>query len=157
MHKSYGEKKPDQTYIVRPGVYGITFDALNRIALVKVPYGYHLPGGGIDPGEDHETCLKREFLEETGYDVSVESLIEISTQYTFSGKHENYYALIGHFYVATMLDNRTTPQEPDHELVWLSVDEAVRLLSLEYQATAVKTAWAIASRQITLNDQGDLT
>lgn len=155
MHKSYGEKKPDQTYIVRPGVYGITFDALNRIALVKVPYGYHLPGGGIDPGEDHETCLKREFLEETGYDVYVESLIEISTQYTFSEKHENYYALIGHFYVATMLDNRTTPQEPDHELVWLSVDEAVTLFSLEYQAAAVKTAWAITSRQKKLNDQGE--
>jgi 8-oxo-dGTP diphosphatase len=136
----YGEKKPNQTYIVRPGVYGITFDALNRVALVKVPYGYHLPGGGIDPGEDHEMCLKREFLEETGYDVSVESLIEISTQYTFSEKHKNYYALIGHFYVATMLDNRTAPQEPDHELVWHSVDEAVELLSLEYQAEALKTA-----------------
>ena len=80
MSKSYGEIKPNQSYIVRPGVYGIVFDDLKRVALIKVPYGYLLPGGGIDPGEDQNTCLKREFLEETGYDVSVESLIEISTQ-----------------------------------------------------------------------------
>ena len=139
---TYGEKHPNQTYIVRPGVYGIVFEDLKRVALIKVPYGYLLPGGGIDPGEDHETCLRREFLEETGYDVSVESLIEISTQYILSEKHNKYYALIGHFYVATIQNKRTTPKEPDHELVWHSVEEAITLLSQEYQAEAVKTAWA---------------
>lgn len=138
MTKIYGEKQPHQTYIKRHGVYGITFDSNQRVALVKVPFGYLLPGGGIDPGEDHVTCLTREFLEETGYDVTIGPLIETSSQYTYSENNKRYYELIGHFYVTTLNGNPTTSHEPDHELVWHSVDEAVALLYLEYQAEAVK-------------------
>lgn len=42
-----------------------------------------------------------------------------------------------HFYLTKLLDKRVTPLEPDHELVLHSVDEAVTLLSQEYQVEAV--------------------
>jgi len=140
MTPIYGEKLEGQNYIVRPGVYGITFDANQRIALVKVPYGYHLPGGGIEQGEDELTCLKREFLEETGYSVEIGAQITICRQYTYSERSKNYYELVGHFYFTHINENRIAPIELDHELVWHTVDDAVKLLSLEYQVEAVKLA-----------------
>lgn len=141
MTPIYGEKLVGQNYIVRPGVYGIAFDSEGRVALVKVPYGYHLPGGGIEEGEDHVSCLEREFLEETGCAVEIGAPITISRQYTYSERSENYYELVGHFYLAKINEKRITPIELDHELEWHTVDDALTLLSLEYQIEAVKLAW----------------
>jgi 8-oxo-dGTP pyrophosphatase MutT (NUDIX family) len=36
---------------------------------------WHIPGGGIEPGETEELCVQREMLEETGLHVQVHSLL----------------------------------------------------------------------------------
>lgn len=140
MVKIFGERVLDKKYVVRPGVYGIATDPVLGVALVEVPFGYHLPGGGIESGEDHHSCLKREFLEETGCAIEIEHLYEISRQYAYSERSQNYYELVGHFYKVIIMKQCTTPTELDHKLVWFKPEEAVKRLSLEYQAEAVRNA-----------------
>ena len=56
-------------------VYGILIDDANRLLVsdefIRGNYYTKLPGGGLEIGEGTRDCLKREFMEETGLDVTV--------------------------------------------------------------------------------------
>jgi ADP-ribose pyrophosphatase YjhB (NUDIX family) len=56
-------------------VYGILIDNQNRLLVsdefIRGNYYTKLPGGGLEIGEGTRDCLKREFMEETGLDITV--------------------------------------------------------------------------------------
>jgi 8-oxo-dGTP diphosphatase len=56
-------------------VYGVLLDSKKRLLVsdefIRGNYYTKLPGGGLEFGEGTRDCLKREFMEETGLDVSV--------------------------------------------------------------------------------------
>ena len=66
---------------VHSGAYGVLTNALgSEILLIRKSRGPYtglldLPGGQIEPGESPEDAVRREFAEETGLDIHVESRI----------------------------------------------------------------------------------
>lgn len=65
--------------------YGLVTDPAGRILLSKIAEGFpaagtwHLPGGGVDTGEDVRAALRREVLEETGQRGVVGALITVAS------------------------------------------------------------------------------
>jgi len=53
------------------GVRGLVFDARGRVFLIKHSYvtGWHLPGGGVEPGETLGVALERELREEVNIEL----------------------------------------------------------------------------------------
>jgi 8-oxo-dGTP pyrophosphatase MutT (NUDIX family) len=59
------------------GVRGVVLDGNDRVFLVKHSYvaGWHLPGGGVEPGESLLDALRRELAEEGCIEVSGEPVL----------------------------------------------------------------------------------
>jgi 8-oxo-dGTP diphosphatase len=137
--KVFGEKLSGVNYIDRIGVYGIVIDNEGKIATIKTPTGYFLPGGGIEIGETHKECIEREFIEETGFEVLIEKYIGMASLYHIS-KTNQYLHGIGYFYTVNLKSMTNKKTEEDHELIWIEQGKCVRSLFLEHQAWAVSEA-----------------
>lgn len=138
----FGEKLEGIEYWERTGAYGIAEDSEGRVAAVRLPYGYFLIGGGIEPGEDREEALKREFLEETGFGIEVLEYIGEYSGYYYSLGFARYMHGSGHFYRVRLCDKQVEPVEADHSLVFLEKARCIELLQYDYQRAAVKKAFA---------------
>ena len=95
---------PAAQLILRPAAYAIIV-ADGKLLLVHLrPTGkYHLPGGGIEPGETAEEAVRREVAEETGINIEVGLLArfeEICFYYDPSGKA---YRGLHSFYLCRLL------------------------------------------------------
>ncbi|MCC6711101.1 MAG: NUDIX domain-containing protein, partial [Candidatus Pacebacteria bacterium] len=66
-------EQESKTYQIREAVRAIVIDEQNNLAILHVTnYQYYkLPGGGINPGENKLTALKRECLEEIGCEIEI--------------------------------------------------------------------------------------
>jgi len=137
--KVFGDKDPKQNYHERPGAYGIILNNQIEIAIIKLPGGYFLPGGGCDQGESAEATLKREVLEETGCKISIKKFIGKSGQYYFSRYRQRYVFKTGQFFEC-QINPATCDPAKDHELVWMTTDLAVKNLNHSFQKWAVKEA-----------------
>lgn len=159
MNVFFGSREPGYEYIVRPGTYGIGFarniegemvhytvDTLeglgqlseeNRetlyVGLVKTPRGLFIPGGGIEEGEDHELCLKREFIEETGYDVEIKCFVGVGRLAGITPKSGRRVELEGHFYLIDYVQQTGGQVEDDHEFMWIPYKKAKEDILLEHQ------------------------
>lgn len=68
---------PQGSVFRRPSVRGILLRDGKILMAHSLKYRYYkLPGGGIEPGESHETALMREIHEETGLRILAESIRE---------------------------------------------------------------------------------
>jgi 8-oxo-dGTP pyrophosphatase MutT (NUDIX family) len=74
-------------------VYGILKDSNNRILVsdeyIRGNYFTKFPGGGLEFGEGTRDCLKREFMEETGLEVTVGSHIYTTDFFQISAFNNN--------------------------------------------------------------------
>lgn len=86
---------------------------------------YEIPGGFVDEGEDLITGMKRELMEETGYDFS--SIEHLGKTVANPGLLNNYTELF-----LTKGGKKTGTQKLDHneeiEIVLVSMDELIEML-----------------------------
>jgi len=85
----------------RFAVYGLVTDPGGRLLLSRIAPGYpgegtwHLPGGGVDHGEDVRTALAREIAEETSQTARPGRLIGVAHHHRVhpGGRYTDVYAL----------------------------------------------------------------
>ena len=134
MHKVFG-KQEQQQYLDRSGAYLIAIEH-NKLAVVKTPKGYFLPGGGLENGESDVQCIKRECLEEIGCEVQVQNFV-CSAEKFVQHPTLGYFHPIQRFYCGKIGEKRQLPKETDHHFEWLDWQKAQNSLFVDMQNWAV--------------------
>lgn len=104
------------------GVRGAVFDEAGRVFLVRHTYvsGWHMPGGGVDPGEAAVDALKREVLEEGNLELlDPPELVAVYFNRNASNRDHVLFYRCGAF-------RQTAPTKPNAEIAetgFFSLDE----------------------------------
>lgn len=122
----------------RKSCYGIVLKS-DEILLTysEKEHDFSLIGGGIETGETPEETLKREFLEESGYEIS--ELKEFINIDCFWVKRDGTkMETDAHFYLVKVNEfNIQKPTEKFHKSVWLKFENARNLIEYPYQKEAL--------------------
>jgi 8-oxo-dGTP diphosphatase len=135
---AFGTRLNGIHYIERSGVYAVIENDHKQIAVIETSAGYFLPGGGIDPGETEINALKREIMEEIGHQVSVVTEIGEAVEYIKGRMDGTYFRIHGTFYKARIETKIGEGMEKDHRLIWLSPEEACKVLVRQGQVWAIQ-------------------
>ena len=95
------------------GVRGVVLDRDNKVFLIKHSYvsGWHLPGGGVEIGENLVDALKRELFEEGRIELAGKPELHG----VFFNSHVSTRDHVAVFVVREFRQDR--PPEPNHEIV----------------------------------------
>ena len=137
MHRVFGIKE-NVGYLDREGVYLIPRRD-DLIGVVKTPKGYFFLGGGLENGESHLDCIKRECLEEVGYLPLVDEKICSAEAYI---KHPmiGYFHPIQTYYFGKLIEKEAVPTEVDHYLCWIEYNQLKGKMFVEMQNWALEQA-----------------
>jgi len=116
-----------EEYPWRPAVYGVLIEN-NKLIFIQPNWDdkFCLPGGGMDKGETPREALKREFLEETGFEVEVNKTPMFADSHLYGDPVKNhYFQRITLYYEvkrisqeqSSDLDKETT------EIIWRNIEE----------------------------------
>ena len=135
MHRVFG-KKENVEYLSREGAYFIPCRN-KQIGVVQTSKGYFFLGGGLENGESHFECIKRECIEEVGFLPYIEGELCSAEAYI---KHEiiGYFHPIQTYYYGKLLDINAAPTETDHVLCWIEYDNLKGKMFLEMQNWALE-------------------
>lgn len=132
--RRYGDRpEPGRRYIPRPGAYGVILSG--RRALLALTESRDeavlLPGGGIDPGEGPLRALHRETMEETGWRIAPARRVGAYRRFTFMPEYDMWAEKTCHIFLCAAGRRAANPSEPDHWPIWVDVEIAAGLLSIE--------------------------
>jgi 8-oxo-dGTP diphosphatase len=113
----------------------------NEVGVVETPKGYFLLGGGLDANETDFQCIKRECLEESGYEVEIGEKVGSAETYMLHPTI-GYFHPIQSYYVGKLLDKVKEPVEPDHVFKFVKFEDIENKMYLEMQRWAIEQAMA---------------
>lgn len=128
MNKAtFGVREEGQTYQPRHGVYAVIPNPdKTEIILVQAPNGaWFLPGGEIEPGEDHITALGRELLEELGFTATLGHYYGQADEYFYSRHRDTYYYHPAYIYEVSHFIKTNEPLEDFNQLAWFPIEQAI--------------------------------
>src|SRR4051812_7124691 len=125
----FGDKPVGVHEIVRPSAYGIMSDGRRCIAAVRTPLGYFLPGGGQHDAESVEGTVAREVVEECGLVVQVGTWRAAAVDHVWSIEEHTHFEKRSTFCDAIVVGDAGDSSEADHELLWMSMSDAVAALT----------------------------
>ena len=131
-----GEKIEGRKYDFRETCFGIVVKN-NKMLLVNKKGQYSFVGGGVENGETHEECLKREFMEESGYTITkINELVTVDCFWLAAGQWP--LESLANFYVVEVADEHVSPTEEGHTPEFVDIDKVEELLPLPYHKRALK-------------------
>lgn len=133
----FGTRLDGIDYMDRPGMYALIENSHKQIAVIETSMGYFLPGGGVEAGEAEVDALKREIMEETGYQVSAWLKIGEAIEYIKAHTEEKYYRIHSRFYKVRIGAKIGKEIEKDHRLIWLWHEDALQRLTRQSQVWAI--------------------
>jgi 8-oxo-dGTP diphosphatase len=135
----FGTKLNGVDYSDRPGAYAVLTNDQMQVAVIRTSHGHFLPGGGIDAAETPVEALKREILEEIGWQVSGLNVIGEAVEYIKARTDGEYYRIHSTFFRAQWGVSVGDGVEEDHQLIWLSREEVAKLLTRQSQVWAIQS------------------
>ena len=135
MHKIFGTKEQSE-YLDREGVYLIPCRN-NQVGVVQTSKGYFFLGGGLENGESHLECIKRECTEEVGFAPCVDRRL-CSAEAYMEHPTIGLFHPIQTYYVGRLLDRESVPTETDHTLCWIEYDHLKGKMFVEMQNWALE-------------------
>jgi 8-oxo-dGTP diphosphatase len=148
--RTFGEVEEGATYVLRPGGYVVIQDTGGLIAIVETRKGFHLPGGGLEPGETFEQAAIREALEESGLHVAIDSQLGVADELVYDDADACHYRKRCAFFLGRVLGPGGDP-EPGHRLSWVPLAEAVRCLRLGSERWAAALCLGLGTEGGTLS------
>lgn len=126
-----------EKYSFRETCFGIVRNG-NKLLVVNKNNQYSLVGGGLEKGETFGECLKREFIEESGYDIiNFKELVCIDCYWLAANKYP-MLSKVNLFEVSVDFNNVKSPQEEGCYIEWIDIYDAIDLLPLPYHKKAIE-------------------
>jgi 8-oxo-dGTP pyrophosphatase MutT (NUDIX family) len=120
----FGEKLEGVKYRELPCARLVIKDADGKFAFVEVGDQYFLIGGEIKKGESESRALIREAQEEIGAEVMIGKKIGMAGDYLYARRISEYIHKTNSFYEAQIAGEPKGGTEPNHRLIWATLDEA---------------------------------
>jgi 8-oxo-dGTP diphosphatase len=107
-----------------------------RLLVVEYKRQLHLPGGALLDGEVPEEALRREVLEETGYEVARGVPLAQAQQYVEAA--DGYFNKICAFFAIEVGPRVRNHYSPGHSPEWVPIENAIPAITEEASAWAVQ-------------------
>lgn len=129
--------KFESKYDFRETCFGIV-EVDNQFLVVKKNNQYSLIGGGIEENESFEECLKREFIEESGYKITETNELVCVDCYWLAANKYPMQSKANIYIVKVDLTNSCNPLETDCIPCFISEEKIFGILPLPYHKEAIK-------------------